>query len=253
MSPTIVRRWERFEGSSDAYLAVTIMLMVLIVMPILTLGAQTFQRISTAVLVGLTVTLSMAASRAHQWTIRISWIASVVIVIAAVLPDSPKELAILSGIALGILMISSPVVIIRRIARHETITPTTMWGAIAAYLALGMAFSLMYAGVYLADPGSFPTITDGRLGDFNYFSYVTMTTLGYGDRAPASELTRAMAVVQTLVGQIFLVVVVARVVSLLGRTRYRDPTPADSLSLEATPRGDQNRGKGNHSADKGGE
>lgn len=251
MSLTITRRWERFERSSDAYLAVVIMLLILIVMPILTVGSETFQRISTAAVVGLTVTLSMAASRAHRWAIRTSWIASLVIVAAVVFPDSPRELVVVSGIALGILMIATPSVIIRRIARHETITATTMWGAIAAYLAVGMAFSLMYAAVYVADPSSFPAISDGRLGDFNYFSYVTMTTLGYGDIAPASELTRAMAVVHTLVGQIFLVVVVARVVSLLGRTRYA--APVDSLHVEATASGDEDRGEGNRSADEGGE
>ena len=253
MSSTITRRWERFERSSDAYLAVVVMLLILIVVPILTVGSETFQRISTAAVVGLTVTLSMAASKAHRWAIRASWIASLMIVAAIVFPESPKELAVVSGIALGILMIATPFVIIRRIARHETITATTMWGAIAAYLAVGMAFSLMYAAVYAADPSSFPAISDGRLGDFNYFSYVTMTTLGYGDIAPASELTRAMAVVHTLVGQIFLVVVVARVVSLLGRARYRDPIPKGPLDVETTARGDENRGKGNRSADEGGE
>ena len=251
MSSTITRRWERFERSSDAYLAVVVMLLILIVVPILTVGSETFQRISTAAVVGLTVTLSMAASKAHRWAIRASWIASLMIVAAIVFPESPKELAVVSGIALGILMIATPSVIIRRIARHETITATTMWGAIAAYLAVGMAFSLMYAAVYVADPSSFPTISDGRLGDFNYFSYVTMTTLGYGDIAPASDLTRAMAVVHTLVGQIFLVVIVARVVSLLGRTRYT--APVDSLHVEATTSGDEDRGEGNRSTDQGGE
>jgi voltage-gated potassium channel Kch len=55
--------------------------------------------------------------------------------------------------------------------------------------------------------------------DYLYFSYVTQTTLGYGDFTAAAGLGRALAVLEALIGQIFLVTVVALLVSNLGRTR----------------------------------
>ena len=110
-------------------------------------------------------------------------------------------------------------VIVRRIAKHEIITGTTMWGAIAAYLALGIAFSFIFATIHGLDPDAFNAVIDGGLGEFNYFSFVTMTTLGYGDITPVTDLARALVIFQTIMGQIFLVVVVARVVSLLGTGR----------------------------------
>jgi uncharacterized membrane protein len=69
------------------------------------------------------------------------------------------------------------------------------------------------------DPDAFEAVIEGGLGEFNYFSFVTMTTLGYGDITPVTDLARAVVVFQTIMGQIFLVVVVARVVSLLGTGR----------------------------------
>lgn len=92
-------------------------------------------------------------------------------------------------------------------------------GTIAVYLAVGLAFSLIYAAAKGFDTYAFPAMEGISLGEFNYFSFVTMTTLGYGDVTPPTDVPRAPAVLQTILGQIFLVVVVARVVSLLGSER----------------------------------
>ena len=177
-------------------------------------------------LVGATVALSMAASQAPRLAVHVSWIASLVILVAMLFTAIPRQVVVASGLVLSLLMISVPVAILRRITRHEVITATTMWGAIAVYMALGMGFSLAYSAVHLANPSSFPSVVGGGLSDFNYFSYVTMTTLGYGDVTPVTDLPRALAILQTLIGQIFLVVIVARVVSLLGKARPNRPLPA---------------------------
>jgi hypothetical protein len=57
-----------------------------------------------------------------------------------------------------------------------------------------------------------------------YFSFVTLATLGYGDIVPTTQLARNLAVLETIIGQVFLVVVVARVVTTLGRMREIAPT-----------------------------
>jgi hypothetical protein len=174
-------------------------------------------------------------------------------VIAAIFPDTPETIQVIAGVALGLMLISTPLVILRRIAKHRVITATTIWGVIAAYMAFGMAFSLMYAVVYVVDPASFPAITDSSLGNFNYFSFVTVTTLGYGDISPATDLPRALAVFETLIGQIYLVVVVARVVSLLGRPVSTHESLRQTLERDPGSGGDEDGDEGDRNADQGGQ
>ena len=219
MSPEISKRWQRFERSSDAYVAVTVMLLVLILVPIALSPDKDSSGIITAVIAGGAATLAMAASEAKRWAIRISWFAWVVVILGFLIPGDQAVVSGVASLILGVLLIATPFVIVRRIGQHEIITGTTMWGAIAAYLALGIAFSFIFATIYSVNPEAFKSVIDGGLGEFNYFSFVTMTTLGYGDITPVTDLARAVVVFQTVMGQIFLVVVVARVVSLLGTGR----------------------------------
>ncbi len=219
MSPEISKRWQRFERSSDAYVAVTVMLLLLILVPIALSPNKDSSGIITAILAGGAATLSMAASEAKPWAVRISWLAWVVVILAFVVPGSQEAVVGVASLILGVLLIATPFVIVRRIAKHDIITGTTMWGAIAAYLALGIAFSFIFATIHSLDPDAFQAVAGGGLGEFNYFSFVTMTTVGYGDITPVTDVARAVVVFQTIMGQIFLVVVVARVVSLLGTGR----------------------------------
>lgn len=192
------------------------MLILLILFPIA--AAPNRGSVLTAVIAGGAATLAMAASHAKPWAVRLSWLAWIVVVVSFVLPGTQGDIETGASIIIGVLLISAPVVILRRIAKHETVTATTLWGAIAAYLSVGIAFSFVYAAVHGLDTDAFANVVGG-LGDFNYFSFVTMTTLGYGDIAPVSDLARALAILQTVLGQIFLVVVVARVVTLIGTSR----------------------------------
>ena len=197
----------------------TVLLLVLILVPIARSPGKESSGTLTAVIAGGAATLAMAASEARPWAVRISWLAWIPVVLALLIPGSPTAVVVTASLILGLLLIATPFVIVRRIARHEIITGTTMLGAIAAYLALGIAFSFIFATIYRGNPESFKAVIDGGLGEFNYFSFVTMTTVGYGDITPVTNLARAVVVFQTIMGQIFLVVVVARVVSLLGTGR----------------------------------
>jgi hypothetical protein len=226
--PEIANRWNRFERSSNAYLTVVGVMLLLILLPIITADLGVIEDRISVVLVGVATTLTMAASKAHRWAIHLSWIGALVILFGSFF-DFDTDVSAFFGAALAGLLFSMPVVILRRIGRHTEVTSTTMWGAIAAYLAIGMSFSMLYLAVFLGDGGAFTNITDKSLGNFNYFSFVTMTTLGYGDIAPITDLPRGLVILETLLGQIYLVVVVARVVSLLGRTRAT-PRPKGTKS-----------------------
>ena len=94
-----------------------------------------------------------------------------------------------------------------------------MFGVLCIYLLIGMLFSYAYALV--GDAQSEPFFHSGidpDLSDYLYFSFATMTTVGYGDLAAATDLGRSVAITEALTGQIYLVTVVAVIVgSLSGR------------------------------------
>jgi voltage-gated potassium channel Kch len=96
-------------------------------------------------------------------------------------------------------------------------------GAIVTYLLIGLVFSLAYSLIDALVPGSFAVagsattpVAGGAESDLRwvYYSLVTLTTLGYGDITPISELARRLAVLEALIGQLFVAVLIARLVSL---------------------------------------
>ena len=111
------------------------------------------------------------------------------------------------------------------VIRARRVTLDTILGAIAVYLLLAMVWTLLYAVVALLDPNAFqlPSVDAARidrarlgtdLPTFVYYSFVTLTTMGYGDVLPLSHAARGLATCEAVVGQIYLAVLVARLVGL---------------------------------------
>jgi hypothetical protein len=97
-------------------------------------------------------------------------------------------------------------------------------GAIAIYLELGLVFSFLYGAIAVLGSSPFFTQgTDGTRALRTYFSYVTLATLGYGDYSPAGTVGHTLAIVEALGGQLYLVTVVALLVSRLGRAPLIPP------------------------------
>ncbi|MFQ5968069.1 MAG: potassium channel family protein [Acidimicrobiia bacterium] len=122
-----------------------------------------------------------------------------------------------------LLLAIAPVMIVRRIFAHDVVTNESILGAIAAFLLIALAFSFFY--LLMDSPGSSLFGSREPSTAFPYFSLVTITTLGYGDLAPVSEPGRALATIEAVIGQIFLVVIIARIVSqYAGGWRRARPT-----------------------------
>ena len=106
---------------------------------------------------------------------------------------------------------------IRQVARDNAINASRIVGAICVYLLLGVIWALAYTLVNMTAPGSFagfsPLQDPGWDSEWLYFSFVTMTTLGYGDILPLSAIARGLAYMQAIVGQFYIAVLVAGLVS----------------------------------------
>ena len=108
-------------------------------------------------------------------------------------------------------------VTLRRILRQARVTYETVLGALCTYVLLGLLFAFVFLAIDdLAGP-FFTQAGPHRQSEFLYFSFVTLTTLGFGDLSPGVGLPQALTVLEALSGQIFLVTMVARLVTLWGR------------------------------------
>lgn len=108
--------------------------------------------------------------------------------------------------------------IVRRILQQTEISVLTVLGALCIYLLVGFSFAFIYeiVGSFSSQP-FFASQQTGTRSDYVYFSFITMATVGYGDLAAQGGLGRALAVIEGLVGQIYLVTAVAALVSNVGR------------------------------------
>ena len=108
------------------------------------------------------------------------------------------------------------VLLLARAFAKGRITVQRIQGAVAVYLLVGLVFGLMYALIELSSPGAiaFGVSSGDPMAGFVYYSFVTLTTLGYGDITPVTSAARQMAILEGLIGQLFPAILLARLVSL---------------------------------------
>ena len=106
---------------------------------------------------------------------------------------------------------------LRQVAFDTEISVNRLVGAVSVYLMLGVLWSAIYTVIELAAPGSFDglsaSVGHGWDSSWLYFSFVTMTTLGYGDLLPVSAVARVAAYMQAVFGQFYIAILVAGLVS----------------------------------------
>ncbi len=102
------------------------------------------------------------------------------------------------------------------IARQQRVSRDVIMAAVCGYFLLGILWSFVYFFVESVLPGSFhfPQSTAATKADFLYLSFVTMTTVGYGDVLPLSNAARSLAILEAVMGQLYLAVTIARLVGI---------------------------------------
>ena len=113
----------------------------------------------------------------------------------------------------------------------DVVSADTICGALSAYLLLGVAWAFAYAMLEALLPGSIVGLRDDGMAEgyrqYLGYSFVTLTTLGYGNVVPANARAESLAVAEAIVGQVYLTVLVARLVALnlasARRKRTDDP------------------------------
>ncbi len=109
--------------------------------------------------------------------------------------------------------------IVAALFRMRRVSTNAIFGAIVAYLLAGVAFAFLFELIELSHPGSFSGVTESGTGreignGLLYFSFVCLTTMGYGDIVPVSNLARPLSVLEGAFGTLYLAVMIARLVGL---------------------------------------
>ena len=102
---------------------------------------------------------------------------------------------------------------------EKEVNSETLWAAVNVYVLIGLCFAFFYASVSLVEPDAFiGTFMDQPLRDqvlsFVYFSFVTLTTLGYGDILPSGVMVATLTYLEALIGQLYVAIMIARLVGL---------------------------------------
>ena len=121
--------------------------------------------------------------------------------------------ALLVGSAIGMLAAAAA---LRFALRARVIETEHVFAALSAYLLAGLLFGVLHWVVATVRPGSFGTVADPPVFTLStgiYFSFVTIATVGYGDVVPKTELSRGLAILEAIAGQLFIAVTIARLVA----------------------------------------
>jgi Ion channel len=129
--------------------------------------------------------------------------------------DSSEALGIAYLLPVAILVTATLPVTLNRILHHKRVTWETIVGALCCYVLVGLFFAFLYLAVNEFGGGDFFTQPgEHEQSEFIYYTFVVLTTLGFGDLSPSVGLPQALTAIEALVGSIFLVTLVARLVTL---------------------------------------
>ncbi len=226
-------------ANKDRYVLVFVLVMItILVNAFLTQNASGSMLFAMSLTLTLVVTLVTSNSGRRMVALAGGFVAlAFAVAVVAQLAGMPTVGRIGFKLATVATCLVVPYVIGRRVVQHPRVTLNTVAGAADIYLLFGLLFAVVYSLVgdvvlawypsLVADLG--PTTTAAQaffLGgrtplpsDFVYYSFVTLTTVGYGDLTASTGIGRMLSVTEALVGQLYLVTVVAILVSNLGRGR----------------------------------
>lgn len=207
--------------TQDAY-GLLLVVILLTFLGLAQIHPERWSRLVLAPAIGAMLLLALYASRVRPRLMRAAVVA-VGIASLLVLVEAIFDTDLFDGSTYaiyGLLLLISPIVVINRILRHPEVRVATILGAVCAYLLIGILFGLVYGMLDEIDARSF---FEGRpvvdQFDYLYFSYQSLTTVGFGDFVSRNDLGRGLSVVEAALGQIFLVTLIARLVSLFGQRR----------------------------------
>jgi hypothetical protein len=192
-------------------------------------GDKEWVRVVTVVLQSATLLAALHVSVVPRWVLHAAAIATGLACLSVAGVAIGGELGEASTRGVGLLLVLvAPVAILKGAAQHFRaaggVTLTTMFAVLCIYLLLGMAFSYVYGITGNLEDAPFfngkPVGAENQ-SNYLYFSFTTLTTTGFGDFTAGTDVGRSFTITEALIGQIYLVTVVALIVGNMGRAGFR--------------------------------
>jgi hypothetical protein len=172
-------------------------------------------------LIGAALLLALRTAEVRPQTRRLATVLvglALIVGLASGLPSMTFVSASLVLVIGAILIAATSIVLAERLVRNPEVTRQTIVGALCVYLLIGLFFSFMFsASSLVTGVPFFASIEAANSSDYLYFSFVTLATVGYGDLVARTNLGRMLSATEGLTGQLYLVTVVALLVSNLNR------------------------------------
>ncbi len=169
----------------------------------------------------VTLITAVIASRVHAWVIRLTVAATILLFTAAAVAllgsrefgddAAPLAALLMVGLAPPALVTG----LIKQFRADRAVTMQTMFGVLCLYLLVGLFFGTAFTAYQGLSNDAFFASGFGDTSDFLYYSFATLTTVGYGDLVAAADAGKSLSITEALIGQIYLVTVVAVIVSNL--------------------------------------
>lgn len=170
------------------------------------------------VLIGVAVALSFRVARMpHRATVIHAGIAVVAVAVSITANILQSEaIARLADAVSSYLVVAAAAVVFRFVVLQRRVSADTVAGAVAVYLAIGVLFGIVFTAIARANPAAFDPAqaVQGGQTDVYYFSFVTLTGLGYGDISPVADNVRILATMESIFGVVLLATLVGRIVGL---------------------------------------
>lgn len=187
----------------------------------------------------LTVWLALHVSQARRSVRIVADVALVVAAAAAVLNLFGPQGDVLRAFIYSagcVLYLIAPVSVLRDIVTRPEVDQEVVLGAVAAYLLVGIFYGFLYGTIAAWQSAAFfgPGVPE-TASQFLFFSFTTLTTTGYGNLVPAGNPGQAFAVLEMLIGQLFLVTAVAKVINAWRPKRWRAEEGGSARSDDPEP------------------
>ena len=207
---------ERAERVRDAFGLVLLLVLLTYVLASL-MSNRDWSAVVLILATSTTSVVALVSSHVRPQVIRASlWLSALTVVLAAIAAASDEQtlLNLASLIQICLLAVAMTAVLWRVVSSAE-VGSRTILGAISVYTVLGILFTFAYGTIDRIQGGPFfEGIARPEGGDFLFFSYTTLTTTGYGNLVPGGQPGRMISGLEMMLGQIFLVTLVAGLVSL---------------------------------------
>lgn len=209
---------ELVERIADAYGLVLFLILVTFVV-MMTLPPEGWGgRVAAIAVAGLTAIVALTSSDVRPARVRLAVLVAIAAVAAGVIAKvipSDRLLSLAFAAASILLAIAAATILRRVIVGASEVDFRTILGAISVFTLLGLLFAFLYVAFGRWSHTDFFTgVANAQSSDYLFFSYTTLTTTGYGNLVPAGRVGQSFAVFEMLMGQIFLVTLVAGLVTL---------------------------------------